>query len=42
MEADHRTICKFLASSSQNYIIIRDCITELVDSTAVTSDDSGV
>ncbi|KAF2792053.1 hypothetical protein K505DRAFT_308322, partial [Melanomma pulvis-pyrius CBS 109.77] len=31
MEADHRGLCRYLTSSSENYIVVRDCITELFD-----------
>jgi hypothetical protein len=32
MEADHRNLVRYLTSSSQNYIVVRDCLTELFDS----------
>lgn len=42
MEADHRGLCKYLTSSSENYIVVRDCITELFDLVVDKVSESGM
>ena len=40
LEADHQTMCKFLTSSNPNYIVVRDCIDEIIETLARVSGSS--
>lgn len=40
LEADHQGMCKFLTSSNPNYIVVRDCIDEIIETLARVSGSS--
>lgn len=42
MEADHRGLVRYLTSSDQNYIVVRDCLTELFDTIMDEDGETGM